>query len=250
MPPSGSSTDDLSPERGPFPTTNWTVIRCIQEGTAEQAKAALERFCRTYWYPVYACCRHSGYSIEAAEDLTQTFFQQLIAQDSIRRITPEKGRLRFYVRGALKNLISNQRRHDAAAKRNPGTPVLSFSLKGAEDCYLREPEVILDPDRLFDRAWACRVMTAAEEALKGEFEKEHSLAHFEILRDFLPNKNSALSQSEAAERLGIPDGVFRLHLHRTRKRFGILVENEIAQTVSEPGAIREEVAYLVDLLSV
>lgn len=235
--------------RDQFPTTRWTVIQAVREGSEEQARAALENFCRTYWYPVYACCRHSGFTSETAEDLTQTFFQEMIAQDSLRRVTPEKGRLRFYVRGAIKNLIAKHLRHDFAAKRNPGAPVLSLSLEGAEESYLREPGTISDPIHLFDRAWAERVMAVAEEALGNEFAKENSLRHFEILRGFLPNKASDLSQTEAAVRLGIPDGVFRLHLHRTRKRFGVLVENEIAQTVSDPGVVREEVAYLIELLS-
>jgi hypothetical protein len=40
----------------------------------------------------------------------------------------------------------------------------------------------------------------------------------------------------------------RLHLYRSRKRFAVLVENEIAQTVSDPAAIREEVAYLIEVM--
>lgn len=235
--------------RDQFPTTSWTVIQCVREGTEEQARAALDRFCRTYWYPVYACCRHSGFTSETAEDLTQTFFQEMIAHESLRRVTPEKGRLRYYVRGAVKNLIAKHLRHDFAAKRNPGAPVLSLSLDGAEEFYRREPGTISDPILLFDRAWAERVRDAAAEALRDEFAKENSLGHFEILQEFLLSKTTALSPTEAAERLGISDGVFRLHLHRTRKRFGVLVEQEIARTVSDPGAIREEVAYLIDLLS-
>ena len=239
---------DGPPPRGFFPTTKWTLIRRLQEGTEEQAQAALETFCRNYWYPVYACCRHSGFTTEAAEDLTQTFFQQLIRYDTLKRVSPEKGRLRFYVRGAVKNLIANHLRHDLAAKRDAGSPLLSFSLEGAEEFYQREPDTLSDPYSLFDRAWAERVMAAAEDALASEFAMAGNLGHFEVLREFLPHKSPSCSRIEAAARLGVPDGTFRLHLHRSRKRFAFLVESEIAQTVSDPAAIREEVAYLVDLI--
>lgn len=44
-------------------------------------------------------------------------------------------------------------------------------------------------------------------------------------------------------------GAIRIHLHRMRKRFVRLVEEEISQFVSDPAAHREEVVYLVDLIS-
>lgn len=242
------SPDD-SPQRGLFPTTRWTLIQKLREGTEEQARAALENFCRAYWYPVYAYCRHSGFPIETAEDLTQTYFQQLIGYDSMKKVEPERGRLRYFVLSSLKRLIANHLRHELAAKRNPDQPLLSLSFGGGEDAYLSEPLSIADPVSLFDRAWAERVMARAEESLWSEFEIAGTSGHFAVLRDFLPHRTSPLSHAEAAEHLGISDGAFRLHLHRMRKRFVTLVEEEISQFVSDPAALREEVAYLVELIS-
>jgi len=239
--------DDL-PQKGLFPTTKWTLIRKLQEGSEEQARAALENFCRAYWYPVYAYCRHSGFPIETAEDLTQTYFQQLIGYDSMKKVEPERGRLRFFVLSSLKRLIANHLRHELAAKRNPDKPLLSLSLAGAEDSYRREPESISDPESLFDRAWAEQVVANAEVALRAEFEVAGTLGHYVVLCEFLPHRMSARAHAEAAKELGISDGAFRLHLHRTRKRFVALVENEIRQIVSDPESVRDEVAYLVELI--
>lgn len=245
MPPAFS---DDPPPNGLFPTTQWTLIRKLREGTDEQAQAALENFCQAYWYPVYAYCRRSGFPIETAEDLTQTYFQQLIGYDSMKKVEPERGRLRYFVLSSLKRLIANHLRHELAAKRKPDQPLLSLSFGGGEDAYLREPASIADPVSIFDRAWAERVMARAEESLRSEFEIAGTSGHFAVLRNFLPHRTSSLSHAESAERLGITDGAFRLHLHRMRKRFVILVEEEIGQFVSDPAALREEIAYLVDLI--
>lgn len=243
----GPTSPDDPPQKGLFPTTKWTLIRKLQEGSEEQARAALENFCHEYWYPVYAYCRRSGFSIETAEDLTQTYFQQLIGYDSMKKVEPERGRLRYFVLSSLKRLIANHLRHELAAKRNPGKPLLS--LDGAEDNYRLEPASISDPESLFDRAWAEQVVANAEAALREEFEVAGTSGHFAVLREFLPHRTTGTTQPEAAKELGITDGAFRLHLHRTRKRFVTLVENEIRQIVSDPEAVREEVAYLVDLIS-
>ena len=80
--------------RSPFPTTSWTLIRRVQEGTEAIAAQAMEEICRHYWYPIYAYARREGYSGHDAEDLTQLFFQRLIAGESLHAVREEKGRLR------------------------------------------------------------------------------------------------------------------------------------------------------------
>lgn len=237
------------PRRGLFPTTSWTVIRSVREGTEEQARAALEAFCRTYWYPVYAYCRRSGFPVETAEDLTQSYFQRLISYDSMKKVEPERGRLRFFVLSSLKRLIANHLRHENAGKRGAGEKPVSLSLTGAEEAYLREPASLDDASRLFDRAWAERVVAAAEERLREDFAVAGTLGHFEVLREFLPHRTTSRSHQEAAAALGLNDGAFRLHLHRLRKRYVDCVEEEIGRTVTDPEALREEVAYLVELLA-
>jgi RNA polymerase sigma factor (sigma-70 family) len=236
-------------QRGHFPTTSWTVIRTVREGTEEQARAALESFCRTYWYPVYAYCRRSGFPVETAKDLTQTYFQQLIGYESMKKVDPERGKLRYFVLSSVKRLIANHLRHENARKRGAGEVPVSLSLVGAEEAYLQEPSTPEDASRLFDRAWAERVAAAAEDRLHDDYAVAGTLGHFEVLRKFLPHRTDAPSHREAAAALGLNDGSFRLHLHRLRKRFADYVEEEIARTVSDPEAVREEVAYLVDLLA-
>jgi len=37
-----------------FPTTHWSVVLLAGQRADAQTMAALERLCRTYWYPLYA----------------------------------------------------------------------------------------------------------------------------------------------------------------------------------------------------
>ena len=56
-----------------FNTTHWSVVLAAQ-GESEIAREALEKLCRTYWWPLYGFVRRSGYRPEEAQDLTQGFF--------------------------------------------------------------------------------------------------------------------------------------------------------------------------------
>lgn len=59
----------------------------------------------------------------------------------------------------------------------------------------------------------------------------------------------ALASADAARRLGMSVGAFKVALHRLRKRFRELVREEIAGTVEDPPQVREELRYLLEVLS-
>ena len=56
-----------------FTTTQWSVVLNAQ-GESPSAQEALEKLCRTYWWPLYGFVRRQGYSPEEAQDCTQGFF--------------------------------------------------------------------------------------------------------------------------------------------------------------------------------
>jgi RNA polymerase sigma-70 factor (ECF subfamily) len=59
-----------------FITTHWSAVLKAGETESAETPAALERLCRTYWYPLHAFVRRSGYDPETAKDLTQSFFER------------------------------------------------------------------------------------------------------------------------------------------------------------------------------
>ena len=53
-----------------FTTTQWSVVLAAQ-GESPDADAALEKLCRTYWWPLYGFVRRNGYKPDEAQDLIQ-----------------------------------------------------------------------------------------------------------------------------------------------------------------------------------
>ena len=74
------------------------------------AEAALATICQAYWYPLYAHVRRRGNDPERARDLTQGFFGELLAKDSIARADPERGRFRTFLLAALDHFLHHQHR--------------------------------------------------------------------------------------------------------------------------------------------
>lgn len=233
----------------PFPTTSWTLIRRVQEADETAAAAAMEEICRHYWYPIYAFARRQRFSPADAEDLTQVFFQRLIASETLHAAREEKGRLRNFMLSLLKKVISNHHRAASAEKRGGSRgATISIDTHEAEELYTHEPaEVRADAERLFERAWAEGVLLAAEEKLKAEFAEGDNLQDFATLREYLPLGHAPLPYPEAAAKLGLSEPSLRMQISRMRKRYAKLIKDEIAQTVRDP---EEQAADLAELMAV
>jgi RNA polymerase sigma-70 factor (ECF subfamily) len=79
-----------------FLTTHWSVVLAAKDKNSSRCAHALETLCRTYWFPLYAFVRSSGYSPDDSQDLTQGFFERLLAKDFLRLVDPDKGRFRTF----------------------------------------------------------------------------------------------------------------------------------------------------------
>ncbi|HYF37780.1 MAG TPA: sigma factor [Prosthecobacter sp.] len=246
--PKGSNFQQAKSFGGRFPTTSWTLIRKVQKGSEEDAMHAMEDVCRAYWYAIYAFARRRGFSPHDAEDLTQVFFQNLVTRETIQAAREEKGKLRTFMLAMLQQIISKHLRHEAAEKRGGNQAIVSFDEAFAEDLYSREPPGISDPGLIFDRAWAEGVLAAATVKLAAEYRKAENLETFEQIREFLPLGENVTPYAEAASRLGLKEATLRLQIHRMRKRYGTLIEEEIAQTVNDPLEQKDELSYLMAIM--
>src|SRR5437773_6729521 len=98
-----SQTPVCSPSGGSqFTATHWTLVLLAGgEAQSTQAAEALERLCRTYWFPLYAFLRRKGYSPHDAEDLTQSFFARILEKGYLKAVDRNKGKFRSFLLGAL-----------------------------------------------------------------------------------------------------------------------------------------------------
>lgn len=228
-----------------FPQTRWSLIQRVQLGAEDEAREAFETVCKCYWYPIYAYLRYSGHAPPDAEDLTQGFFFRLISEGALTTVRKERGRLRSYLLGVLKRHLSNELRHKRAQKRGGGQEMLSIYTDAAEDRYVKELVDVESPDRMLDRTWAVALLTRATERLSEAFIEGGNEEAFSHLKEFLPLGANATAGSDIARRMNVSESVVRLQIHRMRKRYARLVEEEVALTVSDPSDVQEELDFLM-----
>src|SRR5512146_3302044 len=94
--------------QGLFATTHWSVVLAAKDKTSPNSDEALEKLCRTYWYPLYVFVRSLGYSPPDAQDLTQEFFARLLAKDYVAHADREKGRFRTFLLTAMSRFLANE----------------------------------------------------------------------------------------------------------------------------------------------
>lgn len=116
----GISSDSGGPARSPvFVTTHWSVVLAAARNGTPGTPAALERLCRTYWYPIYYFVRRRGYSTHDAQDLTQGFFARLLEKHWIADAEPSRGLFRSFILLMLKRFLAAEWRKANAQKRDP-----------------------------------------------------------------------------------------------------------------------------------
>jgi RNA polymerase sigma factor (sigma-70 family) len=225
----------------PFPTTEWTIVLEARETPGETQARALNSLCQAYWQPVFRYVRSRGHPACDAEDLTQGFFQDLLKRNFLAKTHPDAGRFRAFVLASLKNFLHNQWRKSQAAKRFvQAQPV-------TEDLLETHGADAGPADELFDQSWAHTLVSLARKKLHTEFENAGKLKEFQVLEPFLI-PNETLTQTQAAEQLGLSEGGVRIAIHRLRKRFSALVEREVRRIVADSSEVGSEMRYLLDCL--
>ncbi|MHC4550997.1 MAG: RNA polymerase sigma factor [Planctomycetota bacterium] len=211
-----------------------------------RARQALEELCRAYWYPLYAFVRYRGYSSHDAQDLTQSFFVRILETGGFATADPERGRFRSYLLGAMKHFLANEWHRARALKRGGGVTFLDLDALDPEARYARAPARSTDPEAGFDREWAQESIARALEKLRAESEARGRGERFEALKGSLMGEEPA--RSETAARLGMTEGAVKVAVHRLRKRYRELLRAEIAETVSDPSDVDDEMRHLVAAL--
>lgn len=229
-----------------FLTTRWSLVAAARVPD-EQGRRALAELCRLYWYPLYAWIRRRGYTRDEAEDLTQGLFARLLERDGLASFQSARGRFRAFLLGACRHYLANEWDRARAEKRGGDRTRLPLDFGDAEERYAREPDRG-EVDRLFERRWALTLLEQVLVRLRGEFESAGKTEHFEALKGTLIGDESAPSYARIGERLGMSESAVKVAVHRLRKRYRELLREEIAETVSSPEEIEEEIRDLFEAL--
>ena len=233
--------------RGSFPSTHWSLVLRACGGDAKGSAEALEALCRAYWFPLYAFARRGGCDPDLAQDLTQDFFCRLLEKGFLASADPIRGRFRSFLLASFKHLMANHRRDASRLKRGGGAVVFSLDTLQPEEHYRLEPQHSLTPELIFERQWAEAVLGRTLEKLAAE--SSNRAIPFENLKPFLVGPKGSSPFKESAEQLGVSGGALKLVVYRMRQRYAELFRDEIAQTVSDPNEIDDEIRHVFRILS-
>lgn len=213
-----------------------------------RAQSALEKLCRTYWYPLYAYVRRRGQSAADAQDLTQEFFARLLERNWLDRADQQRGRFRSFLLSAMNHFLSDEWDKARAQKRGGGLAPLPLQFDAAETRYIREPADNVTPEHSYERRWALTLLDEVLRRLRTEYERDGKAELFAALHPCLVGDRSSQPYADLAVKLGINEGTVKSTVHRMRQRYRQLLHDEIAQTVAEPGEVTEELHHLFAVL--
>ncbi len=230
-----------------FTTTQWSVVLAAQD-RSPAADEALEKLCRTYWWPLYGFVRRNGYRPEEAQDLTQGFFALLLERRGLDVVRREKGRLRSYLLVSLKNFLAKARRRELALKRGEGRSLVPLDELLARERGELEPAISLSADYLYERRWALTLLEQVLARLEEEYRVAGKELLFESLNELLAGESGVPSQADIAKKLGMTEHAVKQAFYRLRNRYRELLREEIAHTVAVPADAEDELRHFISIL--
>jgi len=244
-------------EQGPLPTTekdgwfgttHWTVVLQAGEAESPETQAALAKLCQTYWYPLYVFIRRQGRNPQDAQDLVQGFFARVLEKNYIQDADRTKGRFRSFLLLALKRYMANEWDYANRQKRGGGNQVISLDEQDSELRYRVEPADEMSPEKAYERRWALILLQQVLDRLASEFSTPGKVRLFDELKVFLSGEKGG-SYAEIGSRLGMTESAIKVTVHRLRQRYREILRLEIANTVSSPEAVDDEIRNLFAALS-
>lgn len=231
-----------------FAPTHWTAV-FLARGKTPEAESALENLCRTYWPPIYAFIRRQGRSPAEAQDLTQAFILHLLETNALVGVERGKGKFRSFLLASLRNFLANEWDKTKAQKRGGGTLLISLDQMSGENPGDFDLPDAVTPEVIFERRWAESLIDVALSRLEEDYTVNGKVRIFEELKGTLMEARSAVRYVELARRLGTTEASVRVAVHRLRQRYREILRAEIANTVSTPAEVDDEIRKLFAVLS-
>ncbi len=234
---------------GVFAATRWSVVLAARNQDSPEAAAALERLCRTYWYPLYAHVRRLGHSPPDAEDLTQEFFARLLQKHYLQAADQSKGRFRTFLLVTLNRFLANEWDRSRAQKRGGGCVAVPLDTTLAERLATEQSVPISSPEQEYERRWALTLVERALERLRAEYDQARKAREFARLKPFLTAEHGKMAYGPAAKEVGASEGAVRVMVHRLRRRFRQIFSEEVSHTLASEKDLADEMKHLLEVLA-
>lgn len=227
-----------TPSREDFRTTRWSLISAAQRaGAGSGQQARLDELCLRYWAPVSLYLGRNGYPVETIDRLTRAFFDQLLHK-GIDRAAGHR-RFRTFLLGELQQFL---------ARHPVDTPLPAPLLPLPAKPDASPPAAAGTPEQALHRGFALEVISHAMAQLRAEAEQAGRLPMFVHLQHYLSAEPAADDYAADAKALGARTVFVAMAVRRLRERFRELVDDELAQLVSNADEFAGERAALLEAL--
>lgn len=242
-----------------WPQTDHRTLEQLRNGTTAEKEAALQQLFIAYLQPLSQYIRRHWPLLSAwdVDDLAADFITRCLIGEKAHFLAYEPDRsgtpvrLRTYLRAILDNYLRNHRRNTRAQSRggklqfealDPVRPAAHQELNAAG--VTSAPGVDIEA---YDRHWAQHILNISFLAL--EQGTPTTREWLPILRPWILADPGDSSLKEIARENGSTHVAIRAHLYRLRKAWRQAVRNAVAQTVSHPDDIDDELRHLAAVLS-
>ena len=219
------------------------------DGSSPVAQQALASLCRDYWRPLYHFARRRGQQPEDAQDLTQGFILSLLQSNAFATADQNRGKFRTFLLGAFCNYLAKDHRARTALRRGGAVAFVTFEDPDAETAFALHAHERVTPELEFDRNWALMTLESVMVRLRAEYEAASRLSLFEAIQPHLSGGSGRPGYAQIGSALGLSEGAVTVAMHRMRKRYGELLREAIASTVTEGGDVADELRHLISIIS-
>jgi RNA polymerase sigma factor (sigma-70 family) len=194
-----------------FPPTRRSVIEAVRSIDAEERERALEALCAAYWKPVYKYIRlRWNRPADAAQDLTQGFFMELLERELLDKFDSKKSRLRTYLRLCVDSFVMNEDKAGRRLKRGGNVLHVALDFSTAEEelgAAVMDPAAIPSPESLeefFEKEWVRSLFALAVEELRELCAAKERERTFLLFEAYDLDGNEKISYEQLAQEYGIP----------------------------------------------
>jgi RNA polymerase sigma-70 factor (ECF subfamily) len=198
---------------------------------------------------LYAFVRRSGHDAETSKDLTQGFFERFLEKDYLREVNPERGRFRSFLLASLKHFLANERDRRQTLRRGGHYRFVVLDENWIESCERQDAGAGLTPEALYELRWALAVLDSVRARLAADYSTAGKGQLFDALQVYLTGEPGHAPYAEVAARLDLSVDAVKKSVERLRRRYGELLREEIAQAVSHPREIEDEIQHLRRVLA-
>jgi RNA polymerase sigma-70 factor (ECF subfamily) len=239
--------------RGSFQTTHWTAIEEIGSNDDRSNRALVGDLLKTYWKPVYCYLRHKGCDNEAAKDLTQGFFHEVVlGRELIQQADRTKGRFRTLLLRALDRYLVSVHRKETARKRNPQDGLISL-----EDSAFHElPEAVgnLKSEEVFHYTWVCELLDRMLADVETECRQRGMAVHWDLFHDRVLHPIVTCTEPPPLEELCRKYGIdvttkASNMIFAVKRRFQAAAKRLLRKSVASEAQINEEMLELMKFLA-